>query len=286
VNTSSEANDTEFRGLQLLRSYWKDIKGCQPVSREAERLLVTRAKAGDEHALAELASSNLRFVVSIAKEYSHLGRSMNELISDGNMGLMEAARRFDENRGFKFITYAVWWIRQSIRRGLSKGNRTVPPPPNRVSDLRVVLQADAKLAQTLGRYPTATEVTKETGLSARRVTVARATGATDMYLDRPQFPGEEESQLTMLSADEQPVDTEIDESTLTDTVLECLESLDGREKRIIRCYFGFDGRSPMTLEQIGHEFGLTRERIRQLRDRGLKELRVKHGDKLSEFSKN
>ena len=286
MNGSSEASDRGVRASWLLRSYWNDIRRCQPVSREVERELVAKAKAGDDQALADLISSNLRFVVSIAKEYSHLGRSLSELISDGNLGLMEAARRFDENRGFKFITYAVWWIRQSIRRGLSKGSRTVPPPTNRVYDLKVVQQADARLSQALGRAPTMTEVTEETGLSTQRVMMARVAGATDTYLDRPQFVGEEESHVATLKSNGSPADVEIDEASLTNTVLECLDSLDDRERRIIRCYFGFDGRRPMTLEQIGHEFELTRERIRQLRDRGLNKLRAEYGDKLSEFSKN
>ena len=167
----------------LLDSYWHDIRKCEPVSRQEEVTLVKRARAGDQQAMNQLISANLRFVVTIAKDYRDTGQPLSELISDGNLGLMEAAKRFDEDRGFKFITYAVWWIRQSIQRALADRKRTVPAPSNRLADLKSVERKEGEMSQELGRPPSIFELAREVGFSAERLSRAREAGSSDMYLD-------------------------------------------------------------------------------------------------------
>ena len=270
----------------LLESYWHDIRECEPISREQEVSLVKRAKAGDRQAMNRLISANLRFVVTIAKEYRDTGQPLSELISDGNLGLMEAARRFDEDRGFKFITYAVWWIRQSIQRALAHRKRTVPAPSNRLADLKSVERKEGELSQELGRSPTVFELSREVGFSAARIWRAKETGSSDLYLDRSLYDEEDTPVLSLFASSEKPPHEVAEESDLVNTVDRCLEALDVRERQIIRWYYGFGGHQPMTLEEIGHMWGLTRERIRQLRDRGLGKLRDQFGDLLVELSRN
>ncbi len=271
----------------VLNSYWHDIRHCTPVSREEEVVLVRRAREGDEEALASLISANLRFVVSVAKEFRATGQPLNELISDGNVGLLEAARRFDERRGFKFITYAVWWIRQSIRRALTERRRTVSAPSNRVSDLKDIERSQVRLAQTLGRDPSIFEICDDVGYSTRRVLRAMEVSAPDVHLDRPLYATEDDTIVSSLfETDEPPPEYEAEEHEFVDTIDACLDVLDVREREIIRRYYGFDGCLPMTLEQIGKTLNLTRERIRQLRDRGLAKLRNEHADVLVELSHN
>ncbi|HJP30046.1 MAG TPA: RNA polymerase sigma factor RpoD/SigA [Candidatus Latescibacteria bacterium] len=271
----------------LLDSYWKDIRHCEPLSRDQEVNLVRRARDGDGEAMRDLIAANVRFVVSVAREFRGTGCPMNELISDGNLGLVEAARRFDETRGFKFITYAVWWIRQSIRRSLSERRGTVVAPSNRVADLKHVERARMKLSQALGRAPTVHEMAQETEFSTRRVNRALEVAIPDVHLDRSLYAEDEETSVASLfESDDPDTDAETQEHETTDLITRCLGTLGTREREIIRRYYGFDDCEPMTLEEIGHTFGLTRERIRQLRDIGLTQLRDRFGDVLFELSHN
>jgi len=285
VATAFETNNSMRGNSAALNSYWRDIRHCAPVSREEEANLVRQAREGDDDALARLISANLRFVVSVAKEFRVTGQPLNELISDGNVGLLEAAGRFDERRGFKFITYAVWWIRQSILRALDERRRTVSAPSNRLADLKDVERSQLRLSQKLGRDPSLFEIYDDVGYSAQRVLRAMEVSTPDVHLDRSLYDNEEDTAVSSLfETDEPPPETVAEEHEFVDTIDRCLEILDGRERVIIRRYYGFDGCLPMTLEQIGQTLGLTRERIRQLRDRGLAKLRNEHGDVLAELS--
>jgi RNA polymerase primary sigma factor len=271
----------------LLDSYWKDIRHCEPLSREQEVDLVRRARDGDGNAMRELIAANVRFVVSVAREFRGTGCPMNELISDGNLGLAEAARRFDETRGFKFITYAVWWIRQSIRRSLAERRGTVMAPSNRIADLKHVERARLRLSQTMGRNPTVFELADDTGFSIRRVQRALEVAIPDVHLDRSLYTEDEDTAVSSLfESKDAPPDNEAQEHEEKNLVERCLSTLDSREREIIRRYYGFDDCEPMTLEEIGRTFGLTRERIRQLRDHGLTQLRARFGDVLFELSHN
>ncbi len=271
----------------LLDSYWKDIRHCEPLSREQEVELVRRARAGDGDAMRELIAANVRFVVAVAREFRGTGCPMNELISDGNLGLVEAARRFDETRGFKFITYAVWWIRQSIRRSLAERRGTVMAPSNRIADLKQVERARLQLSQRFGRTPTAFELADETGFSTRRVYRALEVAIPDVHLDRSLYSEDEDTSVSSLFESKDPAaDSEVEEHEEKNLVERCLSTLGSREREIIRRYYGFDDCEPMTLEEIGRTFGLTRERIRQLRDHGLTQLRARFGDVLQELSRN
>ncbi len=285
MGTLTQPSSTEIS--PSLRAYLRDVKDSEPVSREEEVGLAKKAKAGDEGAMAKLITSNLRFVISIAHEYRGSRQPMSELISDGNVGLIEAAKRFDESRGFKFITYAVWWIRQSIRRGMALRRRTVPRPGIRMSDLNTIQRTEEKLAQVLGRTPTVVEIADETKFSVDRVLNAQAAKERDIYLDKPRSEEQRDATLMSLLSDEQPApDDEAEKRQLADTVGSCLSVLDDRERTIIRWYYGIDGHESVTLKEIGHHLGLTRERIRQLRDIGLTKLRTQCGDVLGEFSRN
>jgi RNA polymerase primary sigma factor len=271
----------------LLSAYWQDIRQCDPISREEEVDLVRRAREGDDSAMAQLVRANLRFVVSVAKEFRGTGQPLHELISDGNLGLLEAARRFDERRGFKFITYAVWWIRQSIRKSLSERRRTVAAPTNRIADLKTVERGQYRLAQQLGRTPSLFEIAAEVGFSTQRVQRALELSVAEIHLDRSLYADDDDTSVSSLfEADLPAADDLTEEHEANDTVHRCLQSLDARQREILRRYYGFDGCKPMTLEEIGHIFGLTRERIRQLRDQGLTRLRDEFGETLFELSHN
>ncbi|MBI2503149.1 MAG: RNA polymerase sigma factor RpoD/SigA [Candidatus Latescibacteria bacterium] len=266
--------------------YWQSIEYYQPLTREQEVALVRQAREGDEEALNNLVTANLRFVVSVAKEYSGYGLSMIELISEGNLGLLEAARRFDENRGFKFITYAVWWIRQAMLKALAMQKKTIPPPVNQMNDLKKLEREAVGLTQELGRTPTAEEMASKAGISLSRTTRALQAGKSDISLNASLYPDEDKTLISELAGGETGLEEEFERHILAETVARCLEALNKRECRILRRYYGLDGQPPMTLEQIGEGMGLTRERIRQIRDHALDKLRARYGEVLVEFSRN
>lgn len=269
-----------------MESYWRDIQHYQPLSRKKEFELVKQARAGDEEAMHALVNANLRFVVSIAKEYTGYGMSFIELISEGNFGLIEAVRRFDETRGFKFITYAVWWIRQAILKALAEQSKSARPPMSQVNDLQKVEKRTGRLTQKLGRTPTLEEIAESAEISLTRTRNALELGQRDLSLDAPLYPDEEDSLLSIFTSADSALEEELDRVALFEVLHSCLGILDARERRIIRSYFGLDDQAPMTLEQIGAILGLTRERVRQLRDRALQKIRLRCGDLLLELSSN
>ena len=275
------------RGSTLVETYWRDIQHFQPLSRQAEIEMVGRARQGDVEAMQTLVTANLRFVVSVAKGYSNLGLSFIELISEGNLGLLEAVKRFDETRGFKFITYAVWWIRQAILKALAEQRKVARPPMSQINDLQKVEREADALTQKLGRDPSLEEIARSAAISLERASHARQAGQRDISFDAPVYTGEDDCLLSVFTAaDEESLEEALDRQALAAVLRSCLALLDAREHQIVRYYFGLDGRRPMTLEQIGRHLSLTRERVRQLRDRALEKMRVEYGPLLTELSNN
>ena len=266
--------------------YWRDIQNYQPLTKKQEGELVKQARMGHVEAMHELVAANLRFVVSIAKDYSGYGLSFNELISEGNVGLIEAVKRFDETRGFKFITYAVWWIRQGILKALAEQSKAARPPMSQVNDLQKVEKRAGGLTQKLGREPTLEEIAESADISLDRARNALEVGQRDVSFDTPIYAGEEDTLLSVYVEDCTILDEDFDRDQLNQTLHNCLQILDAREHQIIRSYFGMEGQTPMTLEKIGATLGLTRERVRQLRDRALQKMRLQWGDTLLELSRN
>ena len=266
--------------------YWREIKDTEPLSREREVELFTRLRRGDESARQRIIEANLRFVVSVARDYKDYGLSLVELISEGNVGLLEAVKRFDETRGFKFITYAVWWIRQAILKALALQGRIARPPMSQINDLQKIEREAGRLAQSLGRAPTGAEIAERVDISAERTRNAMDVSQQDLSFDAPAYPGEGDSLLSLHPAPQDGVDDLFEEAEMRDRLSSCLRLLDERESEIVRAYFGLGGGEPRTLEQIGDSLGVTRERVRQLRNRALEKLRENCGEVLAEFSPN
>ena len=270
--------------LGLTESYWRDIQHFQPLSRQREIELVHRAHTGDERAMHQIVEANLRFVVRIARGYHGRGLSFMELISEGNLGLLEAVQRFDETRGFKFITYAVWWIRQAILRALAEHGKIARPPLSRVNDLQKVERWRGILAQKLGRDPIPEEIATSAGLSLERTHNALYMAQPDVSMDAPTALDERESLMASFAAGTPDPADSYERAALSHTLHACLDLLDRRERVVVRAYFGLDDQEPQTLEQIGVQLGLTRERVRQLRDEALDKMRTHAGDLLLELS--
>ncbi len=269
-----------------IAAYWRDIQHFEPLSRQREGELFGLAHQGDQQAIDELVQANLRFVVRIAKEYSGRGLSLIELISEGNVGLIEAIKRFDETRGFKFITYAVWWIRQAILKAIAEGSKIARPPMSQISDLQKVEKRTNALSQQLGRTPTVDEVATDTEMSPERTRNALWASNCDLSLDGPAFADEDQSHMAYLRDEYIDLEGDLERQVMEETLKRCLEVLDKREDYIIRCYFGLDGSEDFTLQEIGVHLNLTRERVRQLKDRALAKIRTKYGNLLIEMSGN
>ncbi|HIM56207.1 MAG TPA: RNA polymerase sigma factor RpoD/SigA [Candidatus Latescibacteria bacterium] len=270
---------------ELIEAYWKDIEHFRPLSRAEETALVRRARDGDESAAQALVTANLRFVVSVAKRYNNYGLSFPELISEGNYGLLEAVKRFDETRGFKFITYAVWWIRQAILKALAEGSKAARPPMSQVNDLQKVERTSASLTQKLGRIPSIEELAEEARISLGRTRNALELSRADLSLDAPMY-GADGSLQSLFPGIGESFEVVMEQEDLNSALRDCFNILDEREDLILRSYFGLEDDRPMTLEQIGRVLGLTRERVRQLRDRALQKVRTEYGDLLLELSSN
>jgi RNA polymerase primary sigma factor len=258
-----------------LDQYLKEISAYPLLKREDEIDLAVRIKKGEEEALDKLVRSNLRFVVSVAKKYQNQGVALGDLINEGNLGLIRAAHKFDETKGIKFISYAVWWIRQAILQALAEQSRIVRVPLNRAGALHRIGRRSSTLVQELGREPTLEELADELDLSEDEVERTLAISQTHLSLDAPLTPGEDNRLLDYLPDQfSAGPDDETYERALTNTVEEALGSLKEREARVLRLYFGLeDGKDPMTLEEIGSMLGITRERVRQIKEKALVRLR-------------
>ncbi|HEX7089778.1 MAG TPA: sigma-70 family RNA polymerase sigma factor [Longimicrobiales bacterium] len=257
-----------------LDQYLKEISAYPLLSREEEAELARLIKQGDEEALDKLVRSNLRFVVSVAKKYQNQGVALGDLINEGNLGLIRAARKFDETKGIKFISYAVWWIRQAILQALAEQSRIVRVPLNRAGALHRIGRRSSVLLQELGREPTIEEIAEELELSHEEVQRTLAISQSHLSLDAPITPGEDSRLLDYLPDQFSPgPDDETYDRALSTTIEEALGTLKEREAKILRLYFGLDGQEPMTLEEIGSLLGITRERVRQIKEKALARLR-------------
>ena len=257
-----------------LGSYLGDIAHSHPLSGPQEVLLAQRIKAGDENARNKLVEANLRFVVSVAKQYQKRGVPLPDLISSGNMGLITAAERFDEEKGFKFISYAVWWIRQAILQTLAEQSRTVRLPLNKVGLLYKISKASRKLAQEQADAPDPADIAAQLDVTVEEVKETILQGRSVQSLDA-SFREEEEQSLLDILPDDRQESPEIGvlKGCLRTQVESALDSLVGREAEIISLYFGLDGEESMTLDQIGTRFSLTRERVRQIKEKAIMRLR-------------
>ncbi len=258
----------------LLDQYLYEVSKTPLLKPPEEIALAKKVRAGDQEAMQELAKRNLRFVISVAKKYQNRGLPLTDLIGEGNVGLLTAARKFDPDQGVKFISYAVWWIRQAILASLARQGRTVRVPLNRTADLSRIVRTAEALRQELRREPTPEEISKATSLSLEVVQSLAALNTGEVRLDAPLEPDGDRALIERFISEDLP-DTE--ESSmdrfLTDEVAEALTTLPPRDARVLRLYFGLDGGREHTLEEIGGMLGVTRERVRQLRDRALKRLR-------------
>src|SRR5213596_1426058 len=258
----------------ILDQYLYEVS-TYPLLKGTEEIEVARRiRAGDPDALQELVQRNLRFVISVAKKYQNRGMPLIDLIGEGNVGLLTAARKFDPDQGVKFISYAVWWIRQAILSSLARQGRTVRVPLNRTADLSRIIKASEYLRQTLRREPTPEEIADATKLSLEVVQSLAALNTGDVRLDAPLDPDGDRSLIERFIAEDLP-DTEDQamDRFLSDEIESALNTLQRRDAKVLRLYFGLDGGREHTLEEIGGMLGVTRERVRQLRDRALKRLR-------------
>jgi len=263
------------RDSQSLDRYLHEIAKVPLLTAEEEINLAKKIKQGDREALDKLVRANLRFVVSVAKQYQNQGLSLGDLINEGNLGLMKAAERFDETRGFKFISYAVWWVRQSILQALAEQSRIVRLPLNKVGDLNKIGKTYAKLEQEFEREPTAEELAKELEMELKEVQDAMKQAGRHISMDAPFASGEENRLLDILENRHDPSpDQELMIKSLHEEIERVLKTLSNREADVVRMYFGLDGNHAMTLEEIGERFGLTRERVRQIKEKAIRRLRT------------
>ncbi|MDZ4259521.1 MAG: sigma-70 family RNA polymerase sigma factor [Gemmatimonadales bacterium] len=261
----------------ILDQYLREVSRTGLLTQAQEIAVARRAQAGDEAAMEELIVRNLRFVISVAKKYQNRGLSLPDLIGEGNIGLMTAARKFDPEQGVKFISYAVWWIRQSILAALARHGRTVRVPLNRTADLARITRAAESLRQELGREPTAEELALATKLAVDVVQALAALNTTEVRLDAALDPSGDRALIDRFATDGVgDTESEVMRRFLTEEVHRALSMLAPRDAKVLSLYFGLDGGREHTLEDIGLMLGVTRERVRQLRDRALK--RLKDGD--------
>ncbi len=261
------------RESQSLDKYLQEIGKVDLLTPEEEIDLARRIKKGDEKALERLVKANLRFVVSVAKQYQNQGLSLGDLINEGNLGLIKAGKRFDETRGFKFISYAVWWIRQSILQALAEQSRIVRLPLNRVGALNKIGKKFSELEQEFEREPTAAELAEQLDMSLFEVAETLKISGRHLSVDAPFAQGEDNRLLDVLHNDQPPPDFSLMTESLKIEVRRALNTLSEREATVLRKYFGIDTEHPLTLEEIGEEFGLTRERVRQIKEKAIRRLR-------------
>ncbi len=260
---------------QSLDQYLREISVYSLLDRGQESELAQRIRAGDEEALDLLVRSNLRFVVSVAKRYQHQGVGLVDLINEGNIGLIRAARKFDETKGIKFISYAVWWIRQAILQALAEQGRMVRVPTSRAGAAHRIGKRSSALSQELGREPTLQELAGDLHVQESEIESTLAAFGVELSLDAPFAPGEDGRLLDHLEdAYSAGPDEEVYEEALKRTIEQTLSTLKEREAWVLRMYFGLGDEEPRTLEQIGEACGITRERVRQIKERAL--LRLRH----------
>ena len=263
------------RDTASLDKYLQEIGRVDLITAEEEVELAQKIKAGDQNALEKLTKANLRFVVSVSKQYQNQGLTLPDLINEGNLGLIKAAKRFDETRGFKFISYAVWWIRQSILQALAEQSRIVRLPLNKIGSINKINKAFARLEQEFERPPTAEEIADYVELSITEVKESLKNSGRHVSMDAPLIDGEDSNMYDVLRSDESPSpDTELMMESLRKEIRRALDTLTPREADVISSYFGLNKGHAMTLEEIGEKFDLTRERVRQIKEKAVR--RLKH----------
>jgi len=265
------------RETSSLDKYLQEIGRVDLITAEEEVELARKIKAGDQVALEKLTKANLRFVVSVSKQYQNQGLSLPDLINEGNLGLIKAAQRFDETRGFKFISYAVWWIRQSILQALAEQSRIVRLPLNKIGSINKINKAFARLEQEFERPPTAVELAESLDMTLDEVKQSLKNAGRHVSMDAPLKEGDESSSTmydVLRLGDSPSPDDDLMTESLRKEIERSLRTLTPREADVIRLYFGLNGEHPMTLEEIGERFDLTRERVRQIKEKAIR--RLKH----------
>jgi len=263
------------RETASLDKYLQEIGKVDLITADEEVELAQRIKAGDQIALEKLTKANLRFVVSVAKQYQNQGLTLPDLINEGNLGLIKAAQRFDETRGFKFISYAVWWIRQSILQALAEQSRIVRLPLNKIGSINKINKTFAFLEQAHERMPSAEEIARELDMTVEDVKQSLKNSGRHVSMDAPLIDGEDSNLYDVLRSGESPnPDKDLLHESLRTEIERALETLTPREADVIRLYFGLAGQHSMTLEEIGETFDLTRERVRQIKEKAIR--RLKH----------
>tara|TARA_Y100001968_G_scaffold175434_1_gene160774 strand:- start:496 stop:1359 length:864 start_codon:yes stop_codon:yes gene_type:complete len=263
------------RETASLDKYLQEIGKVDLISADEEVILAQKIKDGDEIALEKLTKANLRFVVSVAKQYQNQGLSLPDLINEGNLGLIKAAKRFDETRGFKFISYAVWWIRQSILQALAEQSRIVRLPLNKIGSINKINKTYASLEQKYEREPSADEIANVLEISANDVRESQRNSGRHISMDAPLVDGEDSNLYDVIMSGESPnPDDSLINDSLRTEIERSLTTLTEREADVIRLYFGLGSKHAMTLEEIGEKFDLTRERVRQIKEKGIR--RLKH----------
>ncbi|QCW99930.1 RNA polymerase sigma factor RpoD/SigA [Aggregatimonas sangjinii] len=262
------------RDTKSLEKYFQEISKIDLITAEEEVELAVRIREGDQVALNKLVNANLRFVVSAAKQYQGSGIRLSDLINEGNIGLVKAAKRFDETRGFKFISYAVWWIRQSILQAMSEQSRMVRLPLNKIGEISKIKKVYSSLEQTYQRPPSAVEIARELDMSAAQVKLAMKNSGKHLSMDAPFSEGESSNLYNVIqSKDANRPDEKMMKDSLTTDIELALKSLPEREGEIIKLYYGIGERHPKSLSEIGELFDITRERVRQIREKAIRILR-------------
>ena len=264
------------RETASLDKYLQEIGKVDLITAEEEVELAQKIKSGDQIALEKLTKANLRFVVSVAKQYQNQGLTLPDLINEGNLGLIKAAQRFDETRGFKFISYAVWWIRQSILQALAEQSRIVRLPLNKIGSINKINKQFSALEQKFGRSPTPEEIAESLDITIEEVKQSIKNSGRHLSMDAPLSDSEDSNNMyEVMSSDESPKpDKILMNESLRREIERSLSTLTPREADVIRLYFGLSGKHPMTLEEIGEQFDLTRERVRQIKEKSIR--RLKH----------
>jgi RNA polymerase primary sigma factor len=263
------------RETASLDKYLQEIGKVDLITADMEVELAQKIRAGDQIALEKLTKANLRFVVSVAKQYQNQGLTLPDLINEGNLGLIKAAKRFDETRGFKFISYAVWWIRQSVLQALAEQSRIVRLPLNKIGSINKINKTFARLEQENERPPSAEEIAKELDMTVSDVKVSMKISGRHVSMDAPLIEGENSNLYDVLNSGESPnPDKSLLHESLKLEILRALETLTPREADVLKLYFGLGDTHPMTLEEIGETFDLTRERVRQIKEKAIR--RLKH----------
>jgi len=261
------------RDTPSLDKYLQEIGRVDLISPEEEVILARKIKSGDDEALRKLVKANLRFVVSVAKQYQNQGMTLPDLINEGNLGLMKAAQRFDETRGFKFISYAVWWIRQAILQSLAEQARIVRLPVNKIGSINRINRTFARLEQEFEREPSAAEIAEILEMFPEDVKDALKTNGRTISMDAPLSSEEDNNMYDVLQNDEVPSpDRNLINESLAFEIERALSTLSCREAKVLKLYFGLGMKHPFTLEEIGEELSLTRERVRQIKEKAIKRI--------------